>query len=724
MSIQDWRSRRAAPLLAINLCFLFLLQAGCSGSGSNSAAPVSTNPSPTPQSPQTPTTSTTPDVPSTPQTPATPETPATPVTPEVPGTPQTPTTPETPETPVTPEVPSTPQTPTTPETPETPTTPDLPETPDDPSPPLSSVSAPVLLFTDALSGPLHGGENDAGAYLSIFGKNFGSDLSAVKVRIGGAEVANYRVLDQATGYARTGIQRLIVQVGALGSPVLGVALPISVCVNSDCSTNDPAITFTPNAGRIFFVAKTGSDSAAVIGDIAKPFRTLQDRSPNNDCSAPNTETGVYSKLKAGDHVVIRAGEWNDIGRSRAWLRFCASNSAIGNGASVASAGGRNGTEGNWIHITAYPGEVVRYTTPSGMSAAFQGAESAAAGYTGMYISISNLKIQVDKNALNDAAPMNEQYGTGPWRIVNNELGPWPSVVDARAAGYSGKGQGTQVFGNYVHDIRRICDGSNAADTTLMAQCPGNHPVIVNGETLLNHGFYLDAGGGDMEVAYNWVANILEGNLVQTFASHSGGNLTGLLIHNNWLENSGKYGLNISDGTRSARIWNNVVIGANLAGLRVNIGHDSGIDMVIFNNTFYNNSRHDSCQSATTWNSSLTGTNTLLITNNLFVAGPQTRSLAALYCGESGDSYVHFGTNMVWAPANANSIDVSTPHAATTLVQDPQFTDAANANFTLKSQSPAVGKGVAIAGFPSFADYPALRLRGSNIDLGAYQTHAD
>jgi len=94
-----------------------------------------------------------------------------------------------------------------------------------------------------------------------------------------------------------------------------------------------------------------------------------------------------------------------------------------------------------------------------------------------------------------------------------------------------------------------------------------HDVIVNGETLLNHGFYLDAGGGDMDIAYNWVSNILEGNLIQTYASHAGGNLVGLLI--------------TTTGSRQRQIrpeyfrrntlgtyWNNIVIGANLAGVRV------------------------------------------------------------------------------------------------------------------------------------------------------------
>ena len=35
-------------------------------------------------------------------------------------------------------------------------------------------TAPLVLYTDIASGPNSGGENNAGAYLSIFGKNFGA----------------------------------------------------------------------------------------------------------------------------------------------------------------------------------------------------------------------------------------------------------------------------------------------------------------------------------------------------------------------------------------------------------------------------------------------------------------------------------------------------------------------------------------------------------------------
>jgi len=135
---------------------------------------------------------------------------------------------------------------------------------------------PVVLYTDILSGPNSGGENNNGAYLSIFGKNFGSPsgLGTVsKVFIGGTEVANYRYLGPSKG--RPDIQQLTVQIGALGNPALGIALPVEVQVGRLKSTWFTPQTFMVNPGRILFVSLTGDDATAAAGDIRHPWRHVQ-----------------------------------------------------------------------------------------------------------------------------------------------------------------------------------------------------------------------------------------------------------------------------------------------------------------------------------------------------------------------------------------------------------------------------------------------------------------
>ena len=150
-------------------------------------------------------------------------------------------------------------------------------TPNEPPPappPVTATDAPQVYYTDIVSGPTTGGENNKGIYLSIFGKNFGSGgLGAtLKVYIGNAEVDNYRYLGASKG--RSDIQQITVQVGALGSPTPGVALPIKVVVGNTPSNTDQR--FTPNPGRILFVDNVaGNDGTAVIGDITKPYRHVQ-----------------------------------------------------------------------------------------------------------------------------------------------------------------------------------------------------------------------------------------------------------------------------------------------------------------------------------------------------------------------------------------------------------------------------------------------------------------
>ena len=264
-------------------------------------------------------------------------------------------------------------------------------------------------------------------------------------------------------------------------------------------------------------------------------------------------------MGAGDEVVIRGGNWSDTnGVDTTWMRFGAGSAA------------RNGTAKAWIHVTAYPGpangnaiEDVHYSTPAGASGGIAGPWSAIAGTSGEYISVSNLRMDVSGGAARDAAPVNFQYTAGPWRVVNNELGPWVAGNSAvlNAAGISGHGNGNVILGNHIHDIAGLSD-------------------------LQNHGIYADTTAQNWEVAYNWIANMTGGSAIQ-FNDNEGGagsyvlphggtwaGFTGIKIHHNWVQNAIKYGINFNDqgstkaGTYSGTIWDNVIIGTGLPPLRI------------------------------------------------------------------------------------------------------------------------------------------------------------
>ena len=566
--------------------------------------------------------------------------------------------------------------------------------------PVTPISgAPYVQFTDALSAPVTGGENNLGGYLSIFGSNFGSAGglgTTTKVYIGGVEVANYRYLGAAKVGGKLGLQQITVQVGNLNLP-LGTPEPVKVVVgNAASNTNN---TFTPNPGRVLFVSLTGNDSTAVAGDIVHPWRHLQ----------TSSNGGVGAVVTAGDQVVIRGGSWSDIGFDNSWFRF---RYATQQGSKPTGA---NGT--GWINFTAYPGTVlgnaiedVHYTTPANMKGGFQGANSAYFGTTGDYIGISNLHLDVNANATSDAAPINVQYSAGPWRVVNNELGPWPAAIHSLAAGVSGHGNGTTVLGNHIHDI--ACTGASE-----------------------NHGIYADSGASNWNIGFNWIHDITGGNLIQFFDNVGlSGNtyvgfptgwtgFTGMNIYNNWMENGGKYGLNMADGIQSGAIWNNVIIGATYSGLRINT-ISQNMSLVVAFNTFYDNDRVASGsgngQVLNTWGN-YGPTGTIKIYDNIFAAGPHTTSGSAYYVNTgNSDAYLSFARNLWWDNGDGwDQADIARDLLA--LFGDPQFVSASTGNLALTSASPAVDAGTQATSLNLVQDLSGLaRPSGIANDIGAFE----
>lgn len=573
-----------------------------------------------------------------------------------------------------------------------------------PVPPPAGSGAPVISYIDAVSGPTTGGEGNNGAYLSIFGRNFGTGGmgSSTRVFIGGAEVANYRYLGAAKVGSRLGLQQLTVQVGSLAGARQGVALPVSVVLNGVKSNVNN--TFTPNPGRILFVAQNGNDATAVAGDIGKPWRYLQ----------TSTRGGAYASMHAGDHVVIRGGNWSDTGFDGAWLRF---RDTQQEGSAPTGAAGTG-----WIHITAYPGPVngnamedVHYSTAAGVKGGIHGANSAYYGTTGDWVSISNLRMDVNARANSDAAPINLQYGAGPWRVVNNQLGPWPSTTaapnNARAAGVSGHGKNVKVLGNHIYGI--ACTGA-----------------------LENHGIYLDSGASNWEVAYNWVENITGGNLIQLFdnVGLAGNNytgfpsgwigFTGIQVHHNWLDGSGKYGLNFADGIVSGTVWNNVITRSTYAGLRVNT-ISKNMDMTFAFNTFYDNDRLASgsgnAQVLNTWGN-YNPTGTIRLYDNLFAAGPGTLRTSNFYENAGNtDAYLDFKRNLYWDNGYAWS---NLTRDTLAVYGNPLFVAAGSGNLIPGAGSAAIDKGTQATSISVTDDLSGTvaRPRGSANDLGAYEQH--
>jgi hypothetical protein len=511
---------------------------------------------------------------------------------------------------------------------------------------------PLVAYTDLVAGPVSGGENNLGAYVSIFGKNFGADPARVHVFFGATEVAAYRYLGASRG--RSDIQQLTVQPGPVGSGTL----PIKVVVDGVASNTDH--TFLVNPGDILFVDNVaGSDFRGKRNNIARPWRSLQ--TPGED--------GALGEVRPGDVLVLRGkGVWSDIGYDNRWVRLRHVTGSRPTGA--------KGT--GYITIEAYPNENVHYVAPPNTSGGIHGVGEGFAEYAD-WIVISGLHIESNGSSRSDGAPINLQVASDHWRVVNNELGPWPAGPHAgdKAGALAGDGKDVAVLGNHIHDI---------------------------GGGTENHGLYFDTGTDKVEVAYNHIHDITGGNLIQTFDNLGSGTVAGLDIHHNLLHDGGRYGLNIADNTARVHAWDNVIYNTAYAGIRLNV--NTGLVALFEHNTLLNVCTNHPAEPGAIENSWDAGSGSITFQYNIVAA---TRPACPhAYDSDATDSAVSFTRNLYFG--------YSVPDRDTSAISaEPLFKDAARFDLHLLPDSRA---GDAALGSDVMDDYD-LTPR-SRPDVGAFE----
>jgi hypothetical protein len=549
-----------------------------------------------------------------------------------------------------------------------------------PSIPVVPAGRPVVLYTDLLSGPNRGGENGKGAYLSIFGRNFGATGlgTRVKVHIGGVEVDNYRTLGPSRG--RPDIEQITVQVGALGDPVPGTPLPIRVTVAGVASNTDRS--FTVNPGRILFVDNVaGNDANAVPDDITRPYRRVQ--------TADLRRGGAWPEVRPGDLIVMRgrgaAQPWTDVGFQGYFLRVRDKSGSAPTGAPGTGP----------IALVGYPGEdaFIRGTLAGGMT---RGCVSAVNGQSfpgmGQWVVVANLRIDCEGYD----GPISQQIHGHFWRVVNNDLSassaPRSGPAIPRMAGITGNGRGSVWYGNRIHDIQ----GSSG-------EC---------------HGVYID-GDGSYDIGFNFIHDIRDGNGFQVYANGRNGTdfADDIALHHNLIRNVSKHGINIADGARDQiRVWNNVVTGTQLAGVRFNTNILRSAR--IWHNTFHdvNLARHRLYGALV--NDWALPPGSIDVRHNVF----QVTSGSPYVSGSVGFSPAA-GTiaRNLWSGSEPRG---TTPSAAAAtfdrspVLADPGFT-APGSDFRPRAGSPALGAGVEAAEIRALVttDY-AMVPRDGPLDLGA------
>lgn len=536
--------------------------------------------------------------------------------------------------------------------------------------------APLVLYTDVSSGPNSGGENGQGAYLSIFGINFGNTGlgTTVTVTIGGMAVNNYRYLGPSRG--RADIGQITVQVGALGTPTPGTALPIRVTVGGVASNTDQ--TFTVNPGRMLFVSQSGNDATAVPGDITHPYRHVQ-----------NGSTGAFDVIQPGDTIVMRGtplagaitsdptaagAAWIDVYNGY-FLRFINHNGTAATGASGSGP----------LALIAYPNEDVYIyeSYASGATGAIVGVDTTA--YTGgRYVTVADLRLE----AGGAAGVVNQQIAGQYWRVVNNELTASTGSTDSLnlAGGITGNGTGSFWVGNHVHNMNSASPGEM-------------------------HGIYID-GDGSYQVAYNLIEQVPDGNGFQVYVDGTNGSTSAnnVVFHHNMVHDTAKYGVNVADGSTNGFVYyDNVVYNSAYGCLRFNT--DTLVGAKIYNNTFYNCSANAGYGVINNdWN---LPANALDMENNILYA-----SAGGSYSGGSNGMSTGHGTvtnNLFFNGGDGDSWD-SHPVSG-----NPLFVNAAQDDFHLGSGSPAIGAGATAAASVVTTDYDLKPRSATSIDIGAY-TH--
>jgi uncharacterized protein (TIGR03437 family) len=116
-------------------------------------------------------------------------------------------------------------------------------------------AAPRVFFMDLTSGPKSGGQNSAGAFVTIYGRNFGATRGTSSVTIGSGPAGSYPVWTDT---------KIAIQLGA-------AAATGNIVVTTPAGASN-AVPFTVRSGNIYFVATSGSDSNS--GKYSAPWQTL------------------------------------------------------------------------------------------------------------------------------------------------------------------------------------------------------------------------------------------------------------------------------------------------------------------------------------------------------------------------------------------------------------------------------------------------------------------
>ena len=538
--------------------------------------------------------------------------------------------------------------------------------------PVTVAGAPVILYTDIVAGPNTGGENNNGTYLSIFGVNFGSNLSNVSVTVGGGAVAKVIYLGASNG--RPDIQQISVQLGANAKTG-----PIVVTVGGVASNSDQ--TFTVSSGNLYFVDNVkGSDTND--GSFTAPFQTL---------------SHISNSTKAGDFIIMMSNPATPYTTTGGYVW----------GVQV---GGTSATSA--ITLMGYPGQFPYFNCQSCIKAGvyvYDGPQNS-------YINVVGMKI--DAAGSEGAVDVENVTVTG-WRVVNNELLMTTATSSTLAGGIAGQGTAQFWVGNHIHDTAG--GTGNQTHGIYVNNGVGSYEIAYNWiENVKNGtGIQIDAAvqsasspiTSGTHVHHNIVHDTLKyGIELGDYSSQSG------------------FMLNYV-------VWDNLVYNTQGPGLIFNtITGAAPLTALIYNNTFYNVATAGGAGALDNDNGSSLAGMAITFTNNIVI--PHSGSSYFTELSSSSGLAALAGTNNLFSGGSGSTIGLSPITSAPSFTSPPAAPPVASGkalpNMTLASGSAGIGAGsntvllgngiAALPNLPAFTglttDLNAKPVSSASINVGA------
>jgi hypothetical protein len=357
----------------------------------------------------------------------------------------------------------------------------LPAAMSSPASAAGTAAAPVLFYSDLDSGPASGGENGNGAFLCVYGENFGGSGSAGKaparaaMKLDSTPLVNYKVWsDPGAPYLPGHYAKACGQIpSSVAAGNHAVSLTTSAGRSGGSGSYNAAnpLTFTVrNAGHIYFAGCASGATGCTPNDhTGKPFATLK---------------ACKNALTPGDicylHASISPVTTVDSGWAILWLQA-------------------SGTPGNPMAVAAYPGETVVLDasgTPGLPLKVWLSAGGKPTPGNGVnYWTVAGLTL------FGGNSEMTAEYTQGQnHRFVDNdvsgpELNGEAGALLVQFGNAIQPAQNLYIYGNRIHDI-----GCADPDTpeSWFQYSPGRIP---SGVTAINSGA---SSAGDNPHPCSWV----------------------------------------------------------------------------------------------------------------------------------------------------------------------------------------------------------------------------